>query len=90
VCTTEAAHNPRSQVQTLPRHSEGVRNGAFRMMRPGMTGRSGPVASAPPLTTRVPWVNLRAIFSVFYPVASMSRAPSNAARDRPPKVVRNG
>jgi len=41
------------------------------------------------LTSCVSWVNLGVIIAVVYPVATISRAPWSAARDRPADVVRS-
>ena len=78
----------RSQVQILPRYCEGVGNGAFRMIVPGMAGIQA-AGFAAPLTTWVPCVNLGVIFATVYPVATLSRTAWSAARNRPADVVRN-
>jgi hypothetical protein len=51
-------------------------------------GRQGIGSKCAALTPCMSWVNLGVMFAVVYPVATMSRAPRSAARDRPADVVR--
>jgi hypothetical protein len=85
----EAAHNPEvAGSNPAPATAKGAGNGAFRMIVPGMAGiQAAGFRSA--LDDFGGMSNLGVILAVVYPVATMSRAASSAARDRPADVVRN-